>query len=139
MLRFFAFRSAFSARIAGHGLAVQYGRGRRGRSRNVLRVSTQPKPTILYVKESNSDRPGFWGLTQNHIDRFKEEGALWFAVLLLRSSEARYILSGGQVIDRIRSGAFELGKDGDYKVNEGPDLSDGQRFGSLDQAIDRTL
>lgn len=68
----FAFRTALNARIGGRGLALQYGRGGRGRSRNVLRISTQPKPTILYIKESNSGRPGFWGLTRNHVDRFHD-------------------------------------------------------------------
>lgn len=135
----FQFRSALCAQMAAHRLAVQYGRGDRGRSRNVLRISTQPRPTILYVKESNSQPRGFWGLTRSHIERFEAEGARWFVVLLLRSADSGYLLSGGQVMERVRNGAFEIAHDKEYKVNEGPDLLPGQRFVSMDQLIQRTL
>lgn len=55
-------------------------------SRNLVELSTSPKPTILYVKEFNvTGRAGFWGLTRNQVERLEKAATRWFAVLLLRS------------------------------------------------------
>jgi hypothetical protein len=109
-------------------------------SQNLLELSTSPKPTVLYVKEFNVPRrPGFWGLTQNHIKGLEKAGTRWFAVLLLMNVASGYVLTGGQVRHRIDDGTFKLSNDGDFKVNEGPDLKPAQRFQSLDELLDRIL
>jgi hypothetical protein len=109
-------------------------------SRNLLQLSTKPKPTVLYVKEFNTPRrPGFWGLTRNQVDRLEKSSTRWFSVLLLRSIAAGYVLTGSQVRHRIDDGSFELSGDGDFKVNEDLDLKPAQRFESLDELLDRIL
>jgi hypothetical protein len=75
------------------------------------------------VKEFNvASRSGFWGLTRNQIERLHKAAPRWFAVLLLRSSAAGYLLTQGQVAESIADGSFELSGDGDFKIKEGLDL-----------------
>lgn len=133
-----AFREKLADRLEKKGLHVADWHGGTRVSGHLLEVSTEPKPTILYVKESNSS-PGFWGLTKNQLDRLSDASVRWFAILLARSTEAGYLLSGGQVNLRIRDGTFELSADGDHKVNEGADLVDAQAFRTLDDLIARVL
>jgi hypothetical protein len=91
-----------------------------------------PERTILYVKEFKvKNRPGFWGLRQNHVTRLQKSGVRWFVVLLLRSSNIGYLLTSAEVMDLIAQGLFELSNDGDYKVNENTDLIDSPQFHSL--------
>ena len=109
-------------------------------SRNLLQLSTSPKPMVLYVKEFNTrGRPGFWGLTRNQVDRLEKARARWFSVLLLRSVAAGYVLTSTEVRHRIADGSFELSGDGDFKVNEDLDLKPAQRFQSLDELLERIL
>lgn len=138
MSRVFAFREELAKRLEERDLRLSdWPLGTRA-SGHLLEISTRPKPTILYVKESNTS-PCFWGLTKNQLDRLNEASIRWLAVLLARSSEAGYVLSGGQVNARIQEGTFELSFDGDHKVNEGSDLVEAQAFRSLDDLIARVL
>ena len=113
-------------------------RGGTPSSANLLEIRTKPRPTILYVKESNAHK-GFWGLTHNRIDQLRRSGLPWFAVLLRLNSTAGYVLPPDQVEAAINDGTFELSADGDYKVNEGADLSSKQRFANLEQLLSHTL
>ena len=111
-----------------------------GRSANLLELTTLPKPTVLYVKEFNVARhAGFGGLTKNQVERLVSAQVRWFAVLLMRSATSGYLISGQQVVHRVRSGLFELSHDGDYKVNEGTDLEDGQKIRSMQDLLARIL
>jgi hypothetical protein len=122
------------------GRKISVARWSRGHSSNLLELATLPKPTVLYVKEFNVDQhAGFWGLTKNQVDRLIGSQVRWFALLLLRSSTSGYLITGQQVVHRIRNGLFELSEDGDYKVNEGPDLDEGQRIQSMQELLARIL
>jgi hypothetical protein len=106
-------------------------------SRHLLELKTSPKPTVLYVKESNV-QPGWWGLTDSHIKGLEKAGERWFAVLLL-SNTSGYVLTGGQVRLRIHDGTFKRTK-GDYKVNERSHLKKpAQWFQTLEEFLDRIL
>jgi len=132
------FRQQLQQRLANQQIMVT--RWSPGRSANLLQLSTVPKRTVLYVKEFNvSGHPGFWGLTKNQITRLEATQAHWFAVLLMQSAIAGYVISGQQVLHRVNSGNFELGRDGDYKVNEGPDLAAPQRFRTIQDLLARLL
>ena len=72
---------------------------------------------LRILKESNLPR-GWWGLTKNHMDSLERSSVRWFVVLLARSAETGYLLSGGQVARRVHDGTFRLAGDGDYKINE---------------------
>jgi hypothetical protein len=134
------FRKNLSEALADRGLTVHTWASGGRHSANLLEITTAPKTTILYVKEFNVlGRPGFWGLTRNQIERLEKAGSHWFAVLLLRSSAAGYVLAGAQVAERIADGSFELSGDGDFKVNEGLDLKPAEAFGSLEELFDRSL
>ena len=94
--------------------------------------------TVLYVKEFNTaGHAGFWGLTRNQINRLEKANVRWFAVLLLRSSAAGYLLTAAEVHRSIADGSFELSRDGDYKVNEQTDLRPTQAFQSVVELLDR--
>lgn len=134
------FRKNLTASLANRGLTVRTWASGGRHSANLLEITTAPKTTILYVKEFNVlGRPGFWGLTRNQIERLGKTGSRWFAVLLLRSSAAGYVLPGAQVAKRIADGSFELSRDGDFKVNEGVDLQPAEAFDSLEDLLDRAL
>jgi hypothetical protein len=134
------FRQNLTETLADRGLTVRTWASGGRHSANLLEVTTAPKTTILYVKEFNVlGRPGFWGLTRNQIERLEKAGSHWFAVLLLRSNAAGYVLAGPQVAKRIADGSFELSGDGDFKVNEGLDLQTGEAFCSLEELLDRAL
>lgn len=132
------FRKGIAERLKERGLRVSDWRGGTRGSGHLFEVGTKPKPTVLYVKESSTS-PGFWGLTKNQLARLDHASVRWFAVLLARSAEAGYVLSGGHVSLRIQDGTFELSADGDHKVNEGSDLVHAQFFGTLDDLIARVL
>ncbi len=133
----FRFRTSIGPSLHKQGLTLRHWPGSTRRSFNLLVVSTTPKETVLYVKESNTPRK-FWGLTRNQVDRLVASDVRWFAVFLT-ASDSGYILSGGQVLRRIDQGAFELSRDGDYKINEDPDLAAAQTFTCLQDLLDRTL
>lgn len=134
------FRKHLTGALGRQGISVRpWSLGRRY-SRNLLQLSTSPKPTVLYVKEFNAPgQPGFWGLTRNHLDRLAKAGTRWFSVLLLRSVTAGYVLTGTEVQHRIADGSFELSTDGDFKVHEDLDLKPAQKFQSLDELLVRIL
>jgi len=131
------FRAELQDVLAARGLKLHLWGGGTRRSGHLLEIRTQPKPTVLYVHESNATR-GFWGLTRNQVSRLAQAPIRWFAVLLLRSPRAGYLLSGGQVGRRIQDGTFKLARDGDYKVNEGR-LDAGQGFQTLNQLVEQLL
>ncbi len=133
-----AFRKRLTEAAGARGISVgAWSSG--GRSfPNLMELSTTPKVTVLYVKEFNTaGRPGFWGLTRNQVNRLEKAGVRWFAVLLLRSSAAGYVLTAAEVRHHIADGSFELSNDGDYKVNENADLGSAQRFWSVAELLER--
>ncbi len=132
-----AFRDELGKRIQARGLRLSWWPGGTRTSSHLLQINTS-KPTVLYVKESNTS-PGFWGLTRSQLERLNGTDVRWFAVLLLRSPDVGYLLSGGQVNLRIEDGTFELSRDGDHKVNESTDLVDAQAFQNLDEVVARVL
>ena len=107
-------------------------------SSHLLEINTQPRATVLYIKESNTAR-GFWGLTKRHLDRLNKADITWFAILLHRSAEKGYLLNGSEVSRLVRDGTFELSGDGDYKVNERTDLGTPQAFSGIPELIGRVL
>ena len=116
--------------LAGRNISVSPWPPAGRHSRNLVKLSTSPKPTVLYVKEFNPpEKPGFWGLTANQVDRLEKENVRWFAVLLLRSAVAGYVLTASDV-NNCRAGA-KLAK-GDFKVREGKPA---QGFQSLDELL----
>ena len=78
-------------------------------------------------------------ITRNQIERLDKAAPRWFAVLLLRSDAAGYVLTCAQVAKRITNGSFELSGDGDFKVNEGLDLQPTEAFLSLDELLSRIM
>jgi hypothetical protein len=103
-----------------------------------LEIRTAPQSTVLYIKKSTS-QPGFWGLTRNQIERLRASGVRWFAVFLTSHRPLGYLLTGGQVQERVRDGMFEISKDGDYKVNEHTDFVPAQHVGTLSDLVSRIL
>ena len=132
------FRSQFAVELVAQGVTEKRWSGATRKSDHMLELNTKPGRTILYIKESNKD-PGFWGLTRNQLEALRTSTLDWYVILLLRSSTSGYLLSSGQVERRIDDGRFELSGDGDHKVNETSDLSDGQQFSSVQEVIDRIL
>jgi len=57
--------------------------------------------------------------------------------VLHRSSSKGYLLSGGQVLARVKDGSLILRDDGDYKVNQRAEFVSSQRFESVDALISR--
>ena len=134
------FRKKLTEMLEGRGLRVNTWSFGGRCSSNLLEITTAPKMTVLYVKEFNvPNRPGFWGLTKNQIDRLSPTIPRWFAILLLRSNAAGYVLTASQVVKHIADGLFELSRDGDYKVNETLDLKSAEAFGSLEDLLSRIL
>jgi hypothetical protein len=82
--------------------------------------------------------PGFWGITKNQIDNLIKSDARWFCILLGRQASVGYLLSGGQIVMRIATGALTLSR-GDYKINRRADLHGSQRFESIETVIARML
>ncbi len=133
-----AFRTALTNVASARGLRLEPYKGGALRSRNIFEIDTQPIFSILYVKISNSF-PGFWGLTKNQLDRLQQDKTRFFVVLVARDVTNGYILTGKEVSDKIADGTFELGKDGDYKVNENTDCSSKNSFGGLGAVISRII
>lgn len=133
-----AFRKHLTEAAKGRGIAVDTWSSGGRSSRNLIELSTAPKVTVLYVKEFNTaGHAGFWGLTRNQVDRLEKANIRWFAVLLLRSSAAGYVLTAAEVRRSIADNSFELSGDGDYKVNEQTDLRPAQAFQSVTQLLGR--
>jgi hypothetical protein len=132
------FRTLVASSLSGEGLDISPWLGATRRSYHLLEIYTRKKPTVLYVKESNSS-PGFWGLTKNQLDQLDKARVRWFAVLLLRSNNAGYLLSSNDVINRVKDGTFELSKDGDHKVNERTDLNPNMAFRGIKDLLGRVL
>lgn len=131
------FRKQLAGAAEKWGISVDTWSSGGRRSRNLIELSTTPKVTVLYVKEFNTaGHAGFWGLTRNQVTRLEEANVRWFAVLLLRSSEAGYLLTATEVRHSIIDGSFELSRDGDYKVNEQTDLKPTQAFQSFVELLD---
>ncbi|MCC7079958.1 MAG: hypothetical protein IT530_04740 [Burkholderiales bacterium] len=133
-----AFRKQLAAAAEKQGVSVDTWSAGGRSSGNLLELSTAPKATVLYVKEFNTaGHAGFWGLTRNQVNRLEKANARWFAVLLLRSSAAGYVLTAADVRRSISDTSFELSRDGDYKVNEQPDLRPAQAFQSVAELFER--
>ena len=93
-----AFRKQFTAAAEKRDVEVNSWSSGGRRSRNLIELSTAPKVTVLYVKEFNTaGHAGFWGLTRNQVNRLEQANVKWFAVLLLRSSAAGYLLTAAEV------------------------------------------
>ncbi|MCJ7603599.1 MAG: hypothetical protein MUO63_19125 [Desulfobulbaceae bacterium] len=134
------FRKDVTETVADRGVRVHTWASGGRRSPNLLEITTAPKTTVLYVKEFNVlNKPGFWGLTKNQIERLDTAAARWLAVLLLRSSVAGYVLTDSQVAKCIADGSFELSGDGDFKVNESQDLQTAEAFKSIEELLGRIL
>jgi hypothetical protein len=132
------FRKALNEQLASRGLQASLWRGAGRISAHLLEVSTTPRLTVLYVKVSTSV-PGFWGLTKNQLDNIEKSRVRWFCVFLHRSANVGYLLSGGQVLMRVRDGSLTLGQDGDYKVNQRADFVSPQKFETLNALISRSF
>jgi hypothetical protein len=134
------FRRRLAEVIEGRGLMASTWSAEGQNSPHLIALSTTPEAKVLYVKEFNTTgRPGFWGLTRNQVDRLEKSDVKWFAVLLLRSSTAGYMLTAPEVRRLIADGSFELSRDGDYKVNEHLDLKPTHRFQALAELLDRLV
>lgn len=120
------------------GIHVSRWSGGTRQSPNLLRLSTSPNPTLLYVKES-INKPGFWGLTKNQLDRLAASGDRWFGVFLQRSATTGYLLSGGQIELRVKEERIRLAGDGDYKINEHEQFLPANRFDRLEELFPRLL
>ena len=96
----------------------------------MLLINTEPTPTVLYTKISNS-APSFWGMTRNQINLLIKDKIRWYAVLLARDSYSGYIFTQEEVLSLIKDGTFELSGDGDYKVNENSDCSKASYFDDI--------
>jgi hypothetical protein len=132
------FRNRLTEAVQRRGVTMTTWSSGGSSSRNLVQLSTTPKRTVLYVKEFNiTGRPGFWGLTRNQVTRLEKANVRWFAVLLLRSSTAGYLLTSAEVRHHVADRSFELSRDGDYKVNEDLDLISAQRFQSLRDLSDQ--
>ena len=127
------FRKQLSTKL---GFEVKRWSGGTRMSKNLLELSTISLPTVLYVKISN-DVPGFWGLTKNQVDRLEKCGVRWFTVFLHLGPSSGYLVSGSQILNRIKNGKITLSIDGDYKFNETQDFEHAQQFQDLDELIGR--
>jgi len=127
------FKSSLASALGTSGLGVDQWAGATRKSNHMLQISTRPKATVLYVKESNTTPP-FWGLTKNQLARLRASSVRWFVILLDGSATRGYVLSAAQVESRIVDGTFELSGDGDHKVNKG-DLAVSQHFGDLNTLL----
>ncbi len=125
------FRSELGRRCVAAGLACETWTDISPIKRNLVLVKGR-EPFVLYVKERGSNR-GFWGVTANRVCKLRDSGLQWHLVLLARTPSSAHVLSDRQVIERIESGQWTLGRDRDYKVNQGPQLPPKARLGSFDQ------
>lgn len=90
--------------------------------------------SLLYVK-GRSEQPYRWGVTDNVIDRLKNQSANWFVVLLFESHEKGYLLTS-QDVDYYISNIWPLGRDGDYKPAAGSYLSRNLAIRSIEEFIE---
>ncbi len=125
------FRSELGRRCASARLACDTWTDISPVKRNLILVKDR-QPFVLYVKERGSDR-GFWGVTAKRVRKLRDSGLRWHLVLLAGTPRSAHVLSDRQVIERIDSGQWTLGHDGDYKVNQGPQLPPEARLESFDQ------
>ncbi len=125
------FRSELNQRCKAIGIVCETWNDINPIKPNLILIKAH-EPFILYVKERESER-GFWGITANRVRKLRESGYRWHLVLLARSPSFAHVLCERQVIDRIESGEWPLGHDGDYKVNQGPRLLSEARLESFDQ------
>src|SRR6266508_1740325 len=132
------FRKSLIERLATRGLTVSMWSGGTRMSNHLLEVSTTPQPTVLYVKVS-TNAPGFWGLTKNQLDRLSSSHVRWFCVFLHRSAAVGYLLSGGQILMRVKDGSLIRRHDGDYKVNQRAEFVSSQRFETIDALVSRVF
>lgn len=132
------FESSLTRLLRARDITVSRWSGGTRKSANLLLLSTSPSPTVLYVKES-VNKPGFWGLTKNQLDRLVTGGYRWFGVFLQRSATKGYLLSGGQIELRIKEERIRLAGDGDYKINEHEQFLPANRFERLEELFSRLL
>lgn len=131
------FRTIIAAELAPRGLSVSNWAGGTRRSDNLLEIGTSPS-TVLYVKASSTPR-GFWGLTKNQLDKLRLSNSRWYCIFLHRSTSAGYVFSGDEIQAWIDEGAFNLAKDGDYKITQGDDVFPSHRFGDIENLVARIL
>ncbi|MEX2163556.1 MAG: hypothetical protein WD823_04860 [Sulfuricaulis sp.] len=132
------FQRHLSVELIKRGLQVRLWPGANRTSRNLLKIFAVPKPTVLYVKASNTT-PGFWGLTKNQIDRLQKLSVRWFTVFLHGGSNSGYLLSGNEVGTQIKRGMLTLSDDGDYKLNEKQELQSAVKFDDLGDLVSQVL
>ncbi|WP_158755173.1 hypothetical protein [Dyella sp. S184] len=132
------FRKSLATELALRDLGVSMWRGGTRTSNHLLEISTAPQATVLYVKGS-SNTPGFWGLTKNQLDRLSSSNSRWLCVFLHKSSSTGYLLTGGQILSRVRDGELTLSGDGDYKVNERSEFVRPQYFEGIQALVSRAL
>jgi len=132
------FRKAIEQQLALKRLTIEPWSRATRRSANLLQINTQPVPTVLYVKISNSS-PAFWGLTRNQLDRLNSGNISWYAVLVARKSDTGYVFSSDEVNSRVAADIFELSTDGDHKINEKTDCDQGHVFHGLSELIARII
>jgi hypothetical protein len=125
------FRSELGRRCAAAGLACETWTDISPIKRNLILVKGH-ESFVLYVKERGGSR-GFWGVTANRVRKLSASGLRWHLVLVAGTATSAHVLADHQVIERIESGRWTLGHDGDYKVNEGPLLPVEARLESFDQ------
>src|SRR5579863_2848954 len=78
------FRKRMTETVEPRGFTVSTWSAGGRNSRNLVKISTTPKQTVLYVKEFNvTGRRGFWGFTRNQVTCLENANVEWFTVLLL--------------------------------------------------------
>ena len=132
------FQKQLSEMLTERGLQVRLWPRSTRASCNLLEIITVPKPTVLYVKASNTT-PGFWGLTESQIDRIEKSSVRWFTVFLHKGPGFGYLMSGDEVSARIKRGMLTLSGDGDYKLNEKQELQSAVKFSDLGDLVTQVL
>lgn len=132
------FQKHLSVKLTEQGLQVRLWPGANRTSHNLIEIFTVPKPTVLYVKSSNTT-PGFWGLTKNQIDRLQKSSVRWFTVFLHGGSNSGYLLPSSEISTRIKRGMLTLSDDGDYKLNEKQELQSAVKFNDLGDLVTQVL
>lgn len=87
---------------------------------------------LAYIKVRTGE-PYAWGITANHIRRFKQSGKDWIVVLLYETAHTGYLLTASDVNRGLSTWTI---KEGDYKVNSG-NIEVCRVFGSFQELIDR--
>jgi len=104
-------------------------------SRNVFEYSNELK-IFLYIK-GIAQRPYKWGVTENVIQRLKDESKPWIVILLFESEETGYLLTSKDTLGYINNKIWPLAKDGDYKPASGSYLANNSPLYSIEAFVNR--